>query len=251
MRILIIEDEKHTADYLIELLNNFDSSFKICEILGTVKKSLNWFKVNDPPDLIFQDIVLSDGDCFEIFDKIKIESPVIFTTAYSEYAIKSFRVNSIDYLLKPYDAEDINRVLKKFFRFKDIFRQPDLQLLKEIVQATSKSIKRRILVKSGDRFYPINVNEVTCFYYDEGVTMAVMKNHKKYIVDDTILELANQLDSDNFFQINRKYIVNIGAIVKISKWFNSRLKVEIGAELKEEIIVSRERVTDFKNWLNK
>lgn len=250
MRVLIVEDETYTAEHLKQLICKFDSTFEIIAILDTVKDSINWLRNNDLPDLIFQDIVLKDGNCFEIYDEIDINVPIIFTTAYSEYALQSFKLNSIDYIVKPYDYEDISKVLQKYQDIKSYFHTIESDLVREILLSKETLSRKRFLVKTGDKYYSIKSESVTCFYYDMGVTTGISKANKKFIIDVSINELNEQLDRQLFFQINRKYIVNIESIVKISKWFNNRLKIELNPPSEEELIVSRDRVKFFKDWLN-
>lgn len=250
MRILIIEDESYTAEHLKKLLVKIDPLYKPIAIFDTVKESIKWLQNNPLPDLIFQDIVLKDGICFEIYDTVNINVPVIFTTAYSDYALQSFRVNNIDYIVKPYDFEDIKRVLQKYQEVKTFFQIPDLALMKEIMSASVNVPRKRFLVKNGDKYFTIKSESIVYFFYDEGLTTGVTCENKKFIVDISINELNNQLDEKMFYQVNRKYLVNIEYIVKIIKWFNNRLKIEMEPSPEEEIIVSRDRVRLFKEWLN-
>lgn len=250
MKVLIIEDELYTGEHLKKLLMKIDSSLRVAPILDSVEKSVNWLINNSPPDLIFQDIMLKDGNCFELFERVKIKSPVIFTTAYSEYALQAFQVNSIDYLVKPYDINDISRVLNKYREFSVQFQQLEGNLVKEIFMDRFTPHKKRFLIKSGDTYLTLKSNEIAYFFYDEGITFGVTRENKKFVVETSVSDLNDQLDVRVFFQINRKVIVNIDCIVKISKWFNNRLKVETNPKSEEEMIVSRERVKLFKDWLN-
>ncbi len=250
MNVLIIEDEYHTANRLKQLITEIDNTINIVAILSSVESSIEWFRNNEHPNLIFQDIALSDGNCFEIYEEVDIKCPVIFTTAYSEYALKSFRFNSIDYIVKPYDREDIKRVLNKFKQFSNLFTIPNQSIIKEILSQTRKTVKKRFLVKTGDKYRTINASDVAYLIYDEGIVFAITSD-TKHPVDNTITELDTQLDSDMFFRINRRYIVNINNITKISSWFNSRLKLELNPTTSNDIVVSRERVKEFKEWLNR
>ncbi|MCT4637789.1 MAG: LytTR family DNA-binding domain-containing protein [Bacteroidales bacterium] len=249
MNVLIIEDEHHTANRLKQLITELDSTTNIITILSSVESAIEWFKNNTHPDLIFQDIALSDGNCFEIYEEVDVKSPIIFTTAYSEYALKSFKFNSIDYIVKPYDKDDINRVLNKFRQFSNMFTQPNSDIIKDILKQTKKTVKKRFLVRTGDKYRTIKTTDVAYLMYDEGVVFAITQE-AKHPVDSTITELDMQLDGDIFFRINRKYIVNINSITKISSWFNSRLKLELTPPANEDIVVSRERVKEFKEWLD-
>ena len=250
MNVLIFEDEKPTAVRLSSLLTEIDDSIKIIGIIGSVKEGIEWFGENKMPDLIFQDIILSDGNCFDIFDAVDLSVPVIFTTAFSEYALRSFQVNSIDYLVKPYDKEDIKRALLKFKKFEGAFQPPDKKLLEEILNKAAFTPKKRFLIKTGDNYITINSNDVAYFISDDSVTLAVLFSKKKYIVDYSIVDLSKQLDASFFFQINRKVIINIESVEKIITWFNSRLKIVINPPIEEDVIVSRDRVRSFKQWLD-
>ena len=251
MNVLIFEDERHTANRLSSLLTECDNSINILAIIGSVKEGISWLKNNSMPYLIFQDIILSDGNCFDIFKAINLTSPIIFTTAFSEYALRSFEVNSIDYLVKPYDINDIKKALDKFKKFKGVFQPPDKQLLEEIVNKSVITSKKRFLIKSGDNYSTIVNSDIAYLSSDEGITTATLFNKQKHIVDYSIVDLSKLMDSHSFFNINRKIIINIESVVKINSWFNSRLKIELNPPPTDEVIVSRERVKFFKEWLDR
>lgn len=251
MNVLIFEDEKHTATRLIQLLKKYDSKINIVEVIGSVQQGIEWYQNNPFPDLVFQDILLNDGNCFEIFERIKMNVPVIFTTAYNEFALQSFQLNSIDYIVKPYDFQDIKKALDKFKKFREMFLLPENELLKNIVQAKTPKIKKRFLVKLGDKYRSVKSEDIAWFMYDEGVTFAFTFENTRFPVNHSIDQLSEALDSDNFFQINRKYVLNIESIRNIHSYFNSRLKLEIVPKPSEDIIVSRKRVKDFKGWLDR
>jgi len=251
MNVLIFEDEKHTAIRLKKLLSVIDESINVLAVIGSVKEGIDWLKTNPAPDLIFQDIMLNDGECFEIFNAVDITSPVIFTTAYSEYALKSFRVNSIDYIVKPYDKNDLIKALDRLKKMKSAFSPPDRELLKEILTEKTSVPKKRFLIKSGDNYMNINSSDVAYLLSEDSVTFAVLFTGKRYIVNNTITELSEQMDPDRFFRANRKFILNIESVKKISSWFNSRLKIKLNPIVNEDVIVSRERVKDFKKWLDR
>ena len=249
MNILVIEDEQHTAERLVQLLEKYDSDFNILAIIPSIKKAKEWFKNNKQPDLIFQDIVLNDGNCFEIYEEISIDTPIVFTTAYSEYALESFKLNSIDYIVKPYDFADLKRVLEKFEKLKGVFAPATNTILKKVLDNNKIVSKQRFLIKIGDSFSFLNTSDIQCFVYENGLTYAYTIEGKKKPIDNTISELTEMLDESIFFQINRKHILSINSISKINTWFTSRLKIHLKIKLKEELIVSRERVKDFKEWL--
>lgn len=251
MRVLIFEDEKHTAIRLKSLLSKIDNSIEVLAIISTVKEGIQWYKNNKMPDLIFQDIILSDGTCFDIFNAINVSAPVIFTTAYSNYAIQSFQVNNIDYIVKPYDINHIRSALEKLKNLKSSFIAPETDLLKEIISKKEFTPKKRFLVKIGDHFSSIQSKEIAYLISDGGIVFATTFDKKRHIVDYSIADLSKQMDSNDFFQINRKMIVNINSVIKINSWFNSRLKLIVSPNLEDDIIISRERVSAFKKWMDK
>lgn len=251
MNVLIFEDEKHTAKRLIQLLKKYNPDINILDVIGSVEQGINWYQNNPFPDLVFQDILLNDGNCFEIFEKVKVEIPLIFTTAYNEFALQSFKLNSIDYIVKPYDFQDIKKALDKFRNFKEMFIVPENELLKSIVQSKKGEAKKRFLVKLGDKYSSVKSNDIAWFMYDEGVTFAYTFENSRFPVNYSVDLLSEILDPDNFFQINRKYVLNFESIRNIHTYFNSRLKLEIVPEPEEDIIISRERVKDFKAWLDR
>ena len=181
---------------------------------------------------------------------MEVTAPVIFTTAFSEYAIKSFQVNSIDYIIKPYDIKDIKSALDKYGKLKGAFHPPEKELLKEILGKNSFVPKKRFLVKMGDNYLPVNSDDIAYLISEEGLTFATLFNNERYIVNYSIVELAKQMDTTSFFQINRKMIVSIKSVKKLSSWFNSRLKLTLNPMYKEDVVVSRERTSSFKEWMD-
>ncbi len=250
MNVLIFEDEKPTALRLASLLTNIDASIKIVGTIGSVQAGIKWYKENPMPDIVFQDIQLSDGNCFEIFDAVEVAIPVIFTTAFSEYAIKSFQVNSIDYIIKPYDIKDLKSALDKFRKLKGAFHPPEKGLLEEILKKKTFTPKKRFLVKMGDNFLPISSDDIAYLISEEGLTFATLFNKERYIVNYSIVELAKQMDASSFYQINRKMIVNVKSVKKMSSWFNSRFSLTLNPPTSEDVVVSRERAGGFKEWLD-
>ncbi|MBB3698418.1 LytTR family transcriptional regulator DNA-binding domain-containing protein [Flammeovirga yaeyamensis] len=249
MNILIIEDETLTADRLAGLIKEFDPELNIIGQVDSVESSIEWFENNKAPDLIFQDIELSDGNCFEIYDQVKVDVPIIFTTAYSEYALKSFQLNSIDYVLKPYDKKDIKRVLEKFLKYKNLFFTTEQEGLKKVASPSSQNYKSRFMISIGDQFKSIKTEEVSYIKYEEGLSfLHLFDSTSRFPVDKSISTLEDELDPTSFFRVNRKYIIHINSISKINTWFNSRLQIDIGTD--DEIIVSRDRVKAFKEWLD-
>lgn len=251
MKILICEDEKHTAERLVKLLNEYDPSLKIVAVLHSVEKTLEWFSEHEQPDLIFQDIELSDGNCFRIFEEVEITSPIIFTTAYSNYALKSFSQNSIDYIVKPYDFSDIKKAMEKFKKLRNAFQVPDKNLLEKILKTPEK--KSRFLVKLGDFYKTIQTQEIAYINSEDGLSVAYLFSGEKHFLDISLNELESELDEKSFFRVNRSMIIHFQSIKSIQQWFSGRLKLELilAVANQQEIIVSRNRTTEFKEWLGR
>lgn len=251
MRVLIVEDEPLAQEKLADLIHQFDDQIEIVERLDSIKEATNFLKKQPALDLIFLDIQLSDGLCFEIFNETPVDKPVIFTTAFDQYALEAFKLNSIDYLLKPISYSDLETALIKFNRLKSAPSALDKSMIEEVIASMQKKKKRRFLVRVGNSMQFVNSEDIAYFQADDKIVYLVPQNRKdKLIVDHTMEELQNLLESTEFFRINRKFIIRMEAITAIHTYFNSRLILEINAPCDTEIIVSRERVSDFKNWLN-
>lgn len=251
MNVLIFEDEKHSAQRLVQLLQKYDAQIQVLDVIGSVKDGIQWYRNHPLPDLVFQDIVLNDGNCFEIFDEVKVDVPIIFTTAFNDFALRSFKVNSIDYVVKPYDYEDIKAAIDKYKKFREVFLVPEKELLKQILFSVKPEVKKRFLIKVGDRYRSLKSIEIARFEYDEGLTFATTFDNTRFPVNYSIDQLSQILDNEMFFQINRKYMVNSESIRNIHTWFGSRFKLELNPKANEDIIVSRERAKDFKMWLDR
>ena len=254
MTTLIIEDEKPAARLLQRKLEKLDIAVET--MLHSVEESLHWFSNNEHPDLIFLDIQLSDGLSFEIFEKINIQSAIIFTTAYDEYALKAFKLNSIDYLLKPIDEDDLEIAVTKFKNRipKAEAGNQNLQLdFEQIRQMLSnpfeKSYKKRFTVKIGQHLKVITTDEIECFFSENKGTYIHTFENRNYLIDSTLEVLEQELDMKDFFRVSRKFIVPLTAIKEIQVYTNSRLKVILPSYKEDEVIVSREKVQDFKGWL--
>ncbi|UXP31209.1 LytTR family DNA-binding domain-containing protein [Reichenbachiella agarivorans] len=250
MNVLIVEDEGIAADRLARLLGELQPDLRVLEVLDTVKSAVAWLRSNQSPDLLFFDIHLADGSSFEIFEQISVSCPVIFTTAYDQYAIKAFEVNSIDYLLKPIEVEKLERALLKYDALQNASPQIDLSQLQQMLGQPLKSYKERFVVKVGEHIKAIQTEAIACLYSVEGSTYLQTEEGKKFIIDFTLDQLADLLDPSVFFRINRKYIVKISAIQDIVTYSNSRLKIVLPSLDHNELIVSRERVGEFKSWLD-
>ena len=248
MQILIIEDENLAAKRLIKLVKEQLPDAVIHGNLDTVTAAVNWLQNNPEPDLIFLDIQLADGISFEIFEKVKINSPIIFCTAFDQYAIKAFKLNSIDYLLKPVDPEDLVIALNKFQSGR---KAPSITLdqIKNLLHPVSKTYKTRFLVKIGERIQTIDIQEAAFFYSEEKFTFLQTRQGKKYIIDYTLDEVEEMVDPEHFFRLNRKYISAINAIKEVFTYSNSRLKIHLESCTDNDILISREKMGSFKSWL--
>jgi len=250
MNVIIIEDEKPSARRLNRMLQPF--GLEIVAMLHSVQESLEWFKLNKHPDLIFLDIQLSDGLSFEIFEKIEIKSAIIFTTAYDEYALQAFKLNSIDYLLKPIDAFELEKAVLKFKE-----RLPentkfslDLDDIKKLlVNPLERIYKKRFTVKIGQHLKMITIDTIECFYSENKGTYIHTNDNRDYLIDSTLDELEKELEPRTFFRVSRKFYVNINAIKDMVSYANSRLQIKLNSYNNQEVIVSRERVRDFKDWI--
>jgi len=250
MNIIIIEDEKPAARLLQRKVEKLD--LQINTLLHSVEESINWFQNNAHPDLIFLDIQLSDGLSFEIFENIDIKSAVIFTTAYDEYALRAFKLNSIDYLLKPIDEDDLEAAINKFKARNAV--APNLSLdfemiKKMLVNPVDRAYKKRFTIKMGQQLKMVNIEDVECFYSENKGTYLHTFENRDYLLDTTLEQLESEIDPNDFFRVGRKFIIPMKAIKEIQIYSNSRLKVILPSYKDDEVIVAREKVTDFKNWL--
>ena len=250
MNIIIIEDEKPAARLLQRKVEKL--GLTVNTLLHSVEESINWFNTNAHPDLIFLDIQLSDGLSFEIFERIDIKSAVIFTTAYDEYALRAFKLNSIDYLLKPIDEDDLETAVTKFknqFQ-KSLVTGLDFEAIKKmLVNPIDRQYKKRFTIKMGQQLKMIAIDEVECFFSENKGTYLHTVDNRDYLLDSTLEQLETELDPDVFYRVSRKFIIPMKAIKEIQLYSNSRLKVILPTYKDDEVIVARERVNDFKEWL--
>lgn len=250
MKVIIIEDEKPSARRLQRMLNALD--IKADTLLHSVKESINWFQKNEHPDLIFLDIQLSDGLSFEIFDAVKITSPIIFTTAFDEYALQAFKLNSIDYLLKPIDDQELETAVKKYKTRLPVHQPVSIDfndIKKMLTNPIEREYKKRFSVKIGQHLKLINIDEIECFFSENKGTYLHTSEGRNYLLDTTLEQLEGELDPHTFFRINRKFYVNIHAIKDMISYTNSRLQIKLNSYNEQDVIVARERVKDFKEWL--
>lgn len=251
MNVIIIEDEKPSARRLQRMLTR--CNITVTTMLHSVSESIDWFLNNEHPDLIMLDIQLSDGLSFEIFEVIDIKSAIIFTTAYDEYALKAFKLNSIDYLLKPIDEEELNHAIKQY-KNKSKSLKKDLLNIENIKNLFSNSIekvyKKRFTIKVGQHLKIINIEEIECFYSQDKATYIHTTNNRSYLIDSNLEQLIEKINSTVFYKVSRKFIINIEAIKDIVSYTNSRLEIKLNSYNYEQIIVSREKVKDFKQWIS-
>ncbi len=254
MNVVIIEDEHLTAERIRTLLERIEPGIAVMAVLDSVKEAVSWFRQNRKPDLVLMDIQLADGICFQIFDQVEIEIPVVFITAYQEYAIRAFKVNSVDYLLKPVTEEALVSAIEKY---RHHFGRPepapiiDRQLLGTLRQMMERSHKTRFMVRVGEQIRSIGVERILYVYSLQKSTYLHTDDHRNYPVDYTLEALSGLLDPDAFFRINRSHIITHRSIRRIITLSATRLKVELEDAPGEELFVSRERQTRFKEWLDR
>lgn len=251
MRILIIEDEHYAAKRLDSMIQKYLPEGRIMEVIDTVEHSVIWLNKNVEPNLIFMDIQLADGLSFQIFKKINLKCPVIFTTAFDEYAIEAFKVNSVDYLLKPIEEEQFKNAILKY---KNLYENGtvnfDWTSLTQHMLKREEKYKSRFLIKTGNSFSYLNTTEIKYIFSEDGLSFAVKHDDNKCILDKTLDKIEASLNPNSFYRISRKFIIPLDQINKIHQYFNNRLKVDIHTKHDIEFIVSREKVKDFKNWLD-
>jgi DNA-binding LytR/AlgR family response regulator len=248
MKALIIEDEIPASKHLRRILNE-TGDIEVIGIIESISETVEWFESNHSPDLVFMDIHLADGIAFEIFNRVKIGCPVIFTTAYDEYALKAFKVNSIDYLLKPIEPEDVRNALKKLRALTSpVNMQNALESLLGTFRKTSKYKTHFLIPARGDKLIPVQISDLACFYIDSGSVKAVGFDGKSYRLEYTLDELSDLLDPEFYFRANRQYIISKSSVKDIDFWFNSRLSVNLKVTVPEKILISKARIQEFKNW---
>lgn len=251
-RVVIIEDEPAIARNLSYLINEIAHEANVLVALESVKESIEWFNSNNNYDLILSDIRLSDGLSFEIFQQVNINVPVIFITAYNEYALDAFKANGIDYILKPFDEEDLKLALTKFKNFgsKNVFNQADILKLLQSIKPETQSHKQSLLVHYRDKLIPVNISDIHFFFSKNEIVHAHLQNIQ-YIIDGTLEKLEQQLNPLQFFRANRQFIINRKSIIEVHFYFNGRLLLNIHPEPPEKILISKARVPEFKEWMNK
>jgi two-component system response regulator LytT len=260
MKVLIIEDEELAVKKLQKTLASVDPGAEVVGVADSIRSSVNWLQNNPTPDLILMDIELADGQSFEIFDKVEVKSTVIFTTSYDEYALKAFKVNSIDYLLKPVQKEDLQAALDKLKNIRSMYTNNNSStaslnvdsLVKELQQKLQpKEFRKRFLVKHAQKLVSVDVEEIAYFYSDGRLNFFKTTDNRKFVVDYTMDDLEEMLDPDQYFRISRAFYVSVNCIDQIHDYFGNRLLLHLKPAVDKEAIVSREKVTDFKKWMGK
>jgi len=254
MNILIVEDEELAVKKLQKTLASVDPSANVVGVTDSIQGTVDWLQNNTTADLILMDIELADGQSFEVFNQVDVKAPVIFTTSYDEYALKAFKVNSVDYLLKPIQTEDLQAALAKYKKLtggnkNDVNLESLVKQLQQQLQP--KEYRKRFLVKHAQKLVSVDVDEIAYFYSDGRLNFFKTHDNKKYVVDYTMEELEDMLDPEKFFRISRSFYVAIEAIDKIDDYFGNRLILQLKPAVDKEALVSREKVSDFKKWMGK
>ena len=251
MVAVIIEDERLSAERLLTMIDHLPNKIDVAATLESLKEAKAWFRDNSLPDMVFLDIQLGDGTAFDLMDDISVAVPIIFTTAYDNYAIKAFKFNSIDYLLKPIEQNKLEHAVDKLFEISrqpdDIFEKGKIDQLHRIING---DFKKRFLVKRGDQFIPVNVDQVAYFVYHQNTTWIITKDNQKFIVDQSLDQLENMVSPLEFYRVNRQMIITLSTISEIHSYFNSRLLIKLEPACQDEVIVARDRVAEFKRWMD-
>ena len=256
IKVLIIEDEIPAQRLLKETLQEIDIKTEVIGCLNSIKSAVDWFQNNPHPDIVLLDIQLSDGLSFEIFKQVNIESSIIFTTAYDEYAIQAFKVNSIDYLLKPVEKDELQTAFEKYYQYNTQFIHDqnsniDFKELASLIKSEKPNYRKRFLIQSNESFFHLPVEDIALFYSMQGITFAVTFEKREYPVNFSLGNLKDQLQPDNFFKINRQFIVNIDAIKRVHSYFNGKLKLEIKPSHAEDVIIGKDKAASFKRWMDR
>ena len=248
MNCLIVEDEKIAAERLKKLILDYDPGIHILAVTQSIKQSVDWFDTHAAPDLVFMDIQLSDGLSFEILEQIEPNFPIIFTTAYDEYALRAFKLNSIDYLLKPVVPEELKAAVDKYKAQKQVVEYPQ-HIFDSIIQGLTKNYKSKFVIKVGEHLRVIPVNDIQCFYSMEKSAFLQNRQGRDYAINYSLDQVEELLDPEKFFRINRRYLVAFDAIKDIVSYSSSRLQIRLESTGSDDLVVSRERVQKFRKWL--
>ncbi len=260
MKVLIVEDEELAVKKIRKTLAAVDPEAEVVGVTDSIVSTINWIEENPSPDVILMDIELSDGQSFEIFNRVAVKSPVIFTTSYDEYALKAFKVNSVDYLLKPIQKEDLELALQKLGQLKDMYKTNEAKpaevsidsLVKELQQKLQpKEYRKRFLVRHAQKLVSVDTDDIAYFFSDGRLNFFKTNDNKKFVVDYTMDELEDMLDPQQYFRISRSFYISVDSVDQIHDYFGNRLMLQLKPPVDKESIVSREKVTDFKKWMGK
>lgn len=256
LKVLIIEDEIPAQRLLKETLQEINFETEVVDCLNSIKSALEWFKNNPHPEIVLLDIKLSDGLSFEIFKQVKVESMIIFTTAYDEYAMQAFKVNSLDYLLKPIEKDELQAALEKYQQYNKQFIQEknygiDFSELASLIKNEKTEYRKRFLIQSNESFFHIPVDQIAFFYSMQGITFAVTFKKREYPVNFSLESLKEQLHPGTFFKINRQFIINIEAIKRVHTYFQGKLKLEVHPSHSEDVIIGKDKAASFKRWMDR
>jgi two-component system response regulator LytT len=250
MTVLILEDETLAAEKIENYLKEIDPKIVIVGKLKSIEAAVEWFSKNEHPDLILSDIRLLDGLSFEIFQKVKVQKPVIFTTAYDQYALKAFEVNSLDYLLKPVDIDKLRASLEKYKHWSGGAVNDFSEIVRQL-KAAQPQYKSRFMIKLGQKIIAIPIEKVAYFYSENKLSFIITQDGKKYPTDQPLDELVDVLDPDKFFRANRQFIITFESIAEIHPYFKGRIKIHLVPKTEEEVVISSERTPEFKRWIDK
>jgi DNA-binding LytR/AlgR family response regulator len=253
MKVLIIEDETTASENLVEMLKEIDPSIEVLHVLESVQQTVRWLNNNPAPDLIFMDIHLSDGSAFTLFDQMDVQIPIVFTTAYDQYALDAFAVNSIDYLLKPIKTVELTRALEKFKKWgkADVIAYLEQMMKLRPGEKEVGEYKKSLLIPNKDKLLPVNLDEVACIHSTDRKTQIYLKNKKVLDYNRSLDSIIGSLDPSRFFRANKQYIVARDCVLEIVIWFDSRLLLRLPIELPEPLFVSKNRAAEFKNWMTR
>lgn len=256
MKVLIIEDEIPAQQLLKDTLAEINADIEVIDCLNSVASAVTWFKNNPHPEIVLLDIQLSDGLSFEIFRHVKIESMIIFTTAYDEYAMQAFKVNSLDYLLKPIEKDELQAAFEKFNSYGKKFLAEknsgiDFNELTTSINNEKIEFRKRILIQSNESFFYLPVEEIAFFYSMQGITLAVTFEKREYPINFSLESLKEQLNPEHFFKVNRQIIINIKSLKRVHSYFNGKLKLDTQPSHSEEIVIGKDKAAAFKRWLDK
>ena len=253
MRVLILEDESGVAKNLVDLIHELDPSIEVLAILQSIEETLGWMSNNSKPDLGFFDIRLADGESFDIFDKTDVDFPVVFTTAYDEYALRAFKVNSIDYLLKPIDSSALEKAISKYHSLysasEGVNHQALVEAIKEIKSASGENYRRSFLIHHRDRIIPLGIEKIAFFYLEDELVFCQTHDNNRYAIDQSLEKIVDQVSPDEFYRVNRQFVVSRQSVVSALQHFNRKLKPELKPKPVSDVLISKIKVSSFKNWL--